>query len=181
MAAAIPAVAAVGQIGLGLYGASNASDNAKAQANAMREQLAFQNKVLEINQKVSDSQFKDAIARGEEEVAANSGRARKILAAQTVALAAQGVDISQGAAADVQRETELLSAMDAVKIRNNAWREAYGFKVDAYNQALQGQIARVSTANQVRNTLATGGLQAINSGVGGVLSGAQSIYTGYYK
>jgi hypothetical protein len=60
-----------------------------------------------------------------------------------------------------------------VKIKNNAWREAYGYKVEGYNASLQGKIQEATTRQNIRSTLAAGGLQAVGSVAGGLAQGAE--------
>ena len=49
-------------------------------------------------------------------------------------------------------------------IENNAWREAWGYKVQAVSGQGQAAQTRLAANNVMDNTLLTGGLQAANYG-----------------
>ncbi len=57
--------------------------------------------------------------------------------------------------------------MDALTVKNNAWREAWGYKAQARSYRTQGALSRLASRNEANSTLLTGGLQAVNAGVGG--------------
>jgi len=96
-----------------------------AQANYMK-QVALQ------RQQVADQQSADALARGQ----VNEDKQRQVTASrigtQTAALAAQGTDLS-GSPTDILGDTARAGEQDALTVRNNAAREAWGYKVQANN------------------------------------------------
>lgn len=131
-----------------------------------REAAKGAERMAEFEASLLDSQADDAIARGAEEEAKFRAGVKKLKGSQRVALASQGIDINTGSALAVQEETEVLSELDALTIRNNARREAWGFKT-------QGQLTRAagfgqaqSIRNQATSTLLTG------------VAGAASTYLG---
>jgi hypothetical protein len=56
-----------------------------------------------------------------------------LIGAQRAAYAAHGVDVNVGSPVDVQASTAKLGELDALTIRNNAAREAYGYKIEEGN------------------------------------------------
>lgn len=115
---------------------------------AARAEGDFQAGVLGLNADLADRAAEDAILRGNE--AANRSRAgtRALAGAQRATLAAQGIDINSGTALDLQSETQDLGELDILTISNNAQREAYGFKVEAFNDRQQAKLARMSARNK---------------------------------
>lgn len=79
---------------------------------------------------------------------------------QRVALAQQGIDINTGSAGDIQSETDAISHQDAETIKNNAWREAWGFKTQAAEDRGRGKMALATGRATAFNTMLTGGLNA---------------------
>lgn len=135
---------------------------AYSQSQAMEAQAIYQKTQSEMNAKLADMQAADAIKRGNKNAAQVGKNAKRVLGAQRAALAAQGIDIDSGSAADVQQDTEVLSAMDQMTVKNNAWKEAWGFKVQALNTRAEGDWAMAAGQQAARNTLLTGGMNALS-------------------
>lgn len=150
-----------------------AATGAEAQGN-------YEGAVADQNAGLADAQATDALARGAQAESRHRGGVRQLVGSQRAALAASGVDIGTGSAADVQADAASLGEFDALTIRNNARREAYGFQVDAANARARGAMARTAgrtTAASLRNqgwgTLLTGALETYGLGKGaGVWGGA---------
>lgn len=96
-----------------------------------------------LNGWLADRQAQDARARGEEEVARGRRRAGAIRGAQRAAYAGQGVDVGAGSAADIQDETDFLAKLDEIVTRNNAAREAWGYRVQGRDARMRGDVARM--------------------------------------
>ena len=134
-----------------------------AQSQAMAAQGTYQKSLSEINAQIAETRAQDAIKRGETEANQQRQKTGAIAGAQRVGFAAQGVDIGSGTAQEVQRQTHEQGALDALTIKNNAYREAFGYKVDAINQRSQGQFDAMSAKYNAQATLLTGGMNAASS------------------
>lgn len=134
--------------------------SAYAQSEAYRAQGAFQKTQSEINARLAEIQGKDTIERGEFAARTRKQETRSLTGSQRAALAAQGIDVDVGTAADIQADTQVIGAKDEMMIRNNAWREAWGLRVEAANSRLTGKMANMAGRNAARNTLLTGGMNA---------------------
>lgn len=128
------------------------------QANAMRAQGKYQKQQLDANARLEDLRAQDAIQRGDYASQQHLSQTRGLIGAQRAAFAAQGVEVDSGSALDIQEDTAALGAVDALMLRNNAWREAWGHRVQATDLRGQGYMARLAANNAARNTIATGGL-----------------------
>lgn len=145
--------------------------SAYMQADAQGQQAKFQRNQADLNAKLLDEQGKDAIQRGDS-AALEAGRKRKQLeGSQRAAFAANGVNSTTGSAADIIAESGMLSRQDELTIKNNAWREAWGYRVQANDSRSQGKFAELAGKNQSRDTLLAGGIQAFDYGTRSTGSG----------
>jgi len=114
--------------------------------------------VAESNARIMAIKAQDAIVRGDK-AALKARQATKLLIGdQRAAMGAQGIDLESGSALDIQKETASLGAEESLNIKNNAWREAWGYRVaenDLYGKA---KYSRLTAKNTSRNTILTGGL-----------------------
>lgn len=127
-------------------------------ALALMAQGEFQKNAAYTNASYSDMQAEDAVYRGQKNAENYMKKVNQIQGKQTASLAAQGVDVASGSAAKVQESTHNMGALDASTIRVNAYKEAFGYKTQAINQRLQGDLTGISSAQAANNTLITGGL-----------------------
>lgn len=135
---------------------------AYSQAQAGR----FNQKVARYNAAVAEAQASDALARGAVAEQRYRGQVRTLIGSQRAGYAGQGVDVSRGSAARTQERTAEIGEQDAITIRNNAAREAWGFQVQATDSRMQGDMAR-----------RTGDQQALGS----LLSTGAGFADGYYR
>lgn len=174
--AAGPSVLAIGAI-------SDAYSNSEAK----KAQAAYQEGIYNVDARFADIQAEDSIARGEfaaDEITRRSNKnlaiirtnIKQVKGAQKTALAAQGIETTSGSAADVQVDTEYMGQqdindvtrntnLDVITIKNNAWREAWGFKTQAEIYRGQGRIARQAGDVSARQTLLSGGTKALGYGL----------------
>jgi hypothetical protein len=94
----------------------------------------------------------DVIARGEREAEFATMDLARLRGTQTTALAAQGIDITQGSAAQIAEQTQRFGEQDIEQIRLNAAREAWGIRT-------QAKLNRTAE----RNAAFTQGLAAVSS------------------
>lgn len=143
------ALQAGGQLALGLM-----------QAEAIRAQSRFERGLLQAGARVSRLQEEEALAIGGKEVREQSRRTRRLIGAQRAAFAAEGIEIGAGSPLDIQEQTKTLGALDEMTIRNNAYRQAFGFRQQAIEFGARARISRISARQQARITLLTGALGA---------------------
>jgi len=148
----------------GLNGISSIG-NAYAQSQAIKAQTAYQTSLANINKNFADMASDEALKRGAADVAKVQKQVRVIRGSQRAALAAQGIDIGTGSALEIQRDTENQAAKDIVTIKNNAFRESFGYKVSALEATHSGKFAELTGAFQSKMTLLTGGMDALTGGL----------------
>lgn len=134
-----------------------------SQSQATKASTEFQSQRFELNSKLAELHARDAIIRGAERAKAVKTKAKRIIGSQRVNIAAQGIEVNKGSALDIQLETAEFSALDALTIKNNAFREAAGFRIESIDLKLQGDLTKIAGKAKARNTILSGGLSALTS------------------
>lgn len=147
---------AVNSVGQGVGGYLSSS----GERNLYRQDAAF-----------AEMQAQDAMKRGDYEAMRLLSDARRLAGQQKVGFAASGVKSGVGSAAKTVEDTATLAAMDAAMLKNNAAREAFGYKTKAIDSRLRASLAR----QQGRSSLTQG---ILGAGKAGLYGGA--LYNNYY-
>lgn len=127
--------------GLGYASLGAGAIGAGVSAYAQFAAASYNKKIADFNKKVAQLQAKDAHKRGREASARHRLGVGALMGAQRASLAAQGQDLNDGTALALQLDTAKFGELDALTIRNNASREAWGYQVQATNYGAQGQLA----------------------------------------
>lgn len=136
--------------GLQAFSAYQAGQDAKSMA-AVQAQIAR-------------DQAADAIDRGKVEEEAHRRKVAATLGNQQAALGANLVELGSGSASDILADTAMLGELDALTIRNNAEREAYGYESRARVSEYEGaQAARKGTFDAVGSLLSGAGSTMVAS------------------
>jgi hypothetical protein len=139
---AIALGAALGGTALSVVGQVKAGNAAKRAGEAQQRAANSQADLADYNAAVAEVQAQDAIARGAEDESRFRQGVRTLIGSQRAGFAAGNVDVGFGSAVDVQADAAMLGELDALTIRTNAAREAWGYKVQAEDLRRRGQIAR---------------------------------------
>ncbi len=137
------------------------------QAKSTKQLGRYKQQTENENADFLDIQAKDAILRGDRASNDLKLKTKGLIGRQRAAMAAQGIDIGDGSALDIQEDTAGQGAMDALTIKNNAWRESFGFGMQARARRRAGSLEMLAAKNEANATLLTGGLKAVEQGVGG--------------
>lgn len=137
-AMAVPTVAAAGTAAAGLTTAQMISLGLSAAGAATSAIGAYQQAkvagdVAARNAKIADLQAEDALRRGENEAAELRRRVAATKSAQRVSLAAKGLDLTYGTAADLQDQTDFFGESDVATVRTNARKEAWSRRSQSTN------------------------------------------------
>lgn len=127
---------------------------------SQREDAKTRRDIAKFNARMDELRAEDARIRGEELAAISRGKTKKLRGSQRAVLAASGVDVGTGSAADIQAETEDIGEFEAVTIKNNAMREAFGFKTKGAQEELKGELAFRAGTSRATETFLTGGVRA---------------------
>lgn len=134
------ATAGIAMMGLG----------AGMQASAFKASGKSQEALANYNAELGRLKATDAITRGEIAVDKQHILGRKVIGSQRAAFAASGVDITDpdSTAVNTFADTAATSELDALTIRTNAAREAWGYRMTAQNDQALGRIARAEGDNK---------------------------------
>lgn len=174
LAAAGSGIEILGQLAAGHRAdmAANVNAGTVAQMSELNAQLIEQGSDLnagvhDFNVAALEAQATDAIQRGKESELIFRQKLKQTIGSQRASFAAQGVDVGSGSPADVQADTARQGELDAITIRTNAAREAWGYSTQAQGETLQAAATRRLGTLQARNTRDVGRIQALNARVSG--------------
>ena len=145
--------------GFGIQGVADLG-SAYAESESIKAQGDYQRSISQMNADLANQQALDAQKRGEGAARDQRRETMQKVGAQRAALAESGVDVGSGSAAQMQLDTELVGVQDERTLRNNAVREAWGFRSQAANSMAQGDFASITARGQATQTLLNGGMRA---------------------
>lgn len=144
---------------------------AKQQADALSAQGEYGERQAAINNRLANMQADDTLARGDQQANQIGRNTRKIAGAQRAGFAAQGIALDSGSAQDIQVETAEMGALDQLTVRNNAAREAWGYRVQGQQGVFSAQNQAEGNRRAGQATLLTGGMNAANAIAQGFANG----------
>jgi hypothetical protein len=128
-------------------GSIKAAKAAKKVGLANQRAAESQAELADYNAAVADIQSQDAIDRGQETEQRFRTQVRGAIGSQRTGFAAGNIDVGFGSAVDVQADAAYLGELDALTIRTNAAREAWGYKVQSVDYRKRGDILRKEGVN----------------------------------
>jgi len=131
--------------GTRMLGAYNAAD-------AQRSSLDYQAAVAANNATIAQDKASIATDNGQIAVGNQELKAAQLASTQKANMAANGVDITQGSAANVSQSTQMMAQRDTDQIQTNALREAWGYTTQAADdtsnaKALSSMSSSISPIN----------------------------------
>jgi hypothetical protein len=133
--AATAATVASGAIGA--YGAIQSGQ-------AQKKQARYQSAVERNNSQIATWQAQDATQRGQIEEQRQRLATARLRGSQRAAMASNGIEVGSGSPLDVLMDTAQLGELDALTIRSNAEREAYGFRSQSGNLMAQAGLTQMA-------------------------------------
>lgn len=115
------------------------------------------------NARLAEQAAADAQARGAVEESAHRRRVSQIQGAQRVAIGASGATVDVGTPMSILEDTAQFGELDALTIRNNAAREAFGLRTRATGIRLAGRSEARQGVLGAGGTLVTGAARGIGS------------------
>jgi hypothetical protein len=138
---------------------------------ASNQQANYQAEVENQNQKTALLAAADAIHRGDIAETAARTRTRLLISKQRAGYAAAGIDLSSGTPVEVTADTAMFGEMDALTIRNDAAREAWGYVAQSEDFKRRAALVKSAARNNAGSSLLTGGSTALNQYSAGINSG----------
>lgn len=112
------------------------------QGNAASAAAGYNAKVAAQNAELQRQNAQYAGAQGEQNVAAAGAENKARLAAIEAQQGASGVDVGSGSFSQVRQSASKLGMLNALNLRSEAARKAYGFQTDAVNYEAQGRLSK---------------------------------------
>jgi hypothetical protein len=165
MGAALAPVAAIAGLGGGLLSGLGAYSSMEAQsANA-----AFQAQVAANNAQIAKQNFGLQIQSGEEAVSNDEMKLRTQLGTIKAGQAASGVDVNSGSFVSARTGAAETGTLDALTMRSNNARQAYGYEVQATSDTAESELltAQSQQAAAAAPLAGIGSLLSSTSTVGG--------------
>lgn len=125
-------VASAGAAAVGTMGAIKAGE-------AQKEAADYNANVAKTNAAIANQNAVHATQAGEEQAAMREQRTRATIGAIKANQAAGNIDVNSGSAVDVRSSAAALGELDAINIRANAARQAYGYQTQGASFTAQGQ------------------------------------------
>lgn len=141
------------------------------QLNANAAEQNYQAQIAINNQSVATSNARLQMASGEEQTFAAGLKNRQNIGAIKAGQAASGIDVNSGSAVDVRSSADELGQLDALTVRSNAAREAYGYKVQASNFGAEAESDKFAASNDIiagKEAKEAGDIAAVGSILGGI-------------
>lgn len=137
-----------------------------ASSIAAAQQARYQAEVADRNARIENDAARDALERGRIEDKKLQERTAQLMGEQNAALAANGIDIAFGSAANVRGDAAVIGQQDAATLRENSMRETRGFEINAANYRASAQASRqaasgalINGAFQIGSTILGGAMQ----------------------
>lgn len=124
---------ATASVAMSAAGAASGAIGAYYSAKSSKLSLQTQAALAEINARIAEQGAQSALMAGQQQVAAQTLRAGQIKSSQRAAMAANGVDLGVGSAAETQASTDIMKEIDKNQIEANAVRSAFGYRTQAVN------------------------------------------------
>ncbi|HRD87248.1 MAG TPA: hypothetical protein PK752_03165 [Accumulibacter sp.] len=164
----IGSLSLIGQAGGAITSAIGSKFEAASKKSSLNAQAGLANtsaRIAETNARIAELGAQTALQQGESQVAKLTLQAGNLKASQRTTMAANGIDIGQGSAAELQASTDIMKEIDANTLTANAIRHAFGYQTQATNARTQGVNARNAALAQ----------QAAASGISPGMAGATSL------
>lgn len=119
--------------GLQVAGAVNGVIGAYNQSKANKAAYEYQAAVQRNNAQIAEWQAQDAITRGQKAEQSQRLKVAQIKSSQRAGFAARGIALDEGSALNILNDTDYMGNLDALTLRDNAAKEAWGYRTQGAN------------------------------------------------
>lgn len=167
----------IGAIGSGIGGFFSAQAD-KSKLKLQQSYLDAQAYTADTNAKIAELGAKSALLQGQQRTAALTLQAGQLKSKQRVALAANGVDLGEGSAAEQLASTEVMKEIDKSVIEANTIQTAWGYRMQATNFSNQAIGSRAGATATGR---LAGSISPFSTGLSAMLNSATTVAPQWYK
>ncbi len=167
----------LGNLGIGasIGQAIGAAVGAFITANATSYVLEKQAEINRLNQGRMQLGYESALRAGESQISKVTREAGAVKAKQKTAMAANGVSLGQGSAAEITASTEINKKLDVKNIQANALANSWGYSTQATQYGMQASLQQMGAGYQSSTAVS----QTISSGLESIGTVADRWY--YYN
>lgn len=154
------AIGAVAGIASGVIGGISSYQQGKQQ----QAMYNYQAKVAEENAKIANKNAATERQTGIEEARLQRMKTLQAVGSQQAAMAANGMDVTQGTSLDIIEDTAAMGELDALQIQTNYERKAQSYEAQANNFNNQASMDVIAG----KNAYTAGQIKAVQTGLNGV-------------
>lgn len=140
-------------------------------AKSKKSQLEFEASIAETNARLSETAAQQELRRGEFEIGQVTRKAGQVKGSQRASMAANGIDLGVGSAAELQASTDLMKEVDRNQIEANAISSAWGYRTQATNYQNEARMSRAGASS----------INAGSAAYGSLLGSAGSVSSQWYQ
>lgn len=132
--------------------------------------------IARLNAQMMERQAQGVLRSAEKAIVTKTMQAGQVKSSQRAALAANGIAVGVGSAAEVQASTDIVKEIDKNQIKSNAVADAWGYRQKAVGyegDALMSLASRQSANTVLGSTLLSGASQVANNYM---LMGAHGVF-----
>lgn len=157
----------------GFFGAGTQKANLRGQA-AVAEANA---RIYDTNAHLAELSAQSVLEQGQRQVGTLTMKAGQLKSKQRTALAANGVDVGEGNAAEILASTDIMKEIDTNTLTANAARSAWGYRTSAINMQTQASNSRIDAmSKRAMGSAINPGMSAATSLLGSAGAVASSWY-----
>ncbi|MEX3628261.1 MAG: hypothetical protein VB138_01115 [Burkholderia sp.] len=153
----------------------------------------------DFNASIAELGAQSALSAGQQQIATQTLKAGQLKSSQRAAMAANGVDLGEGSAAEVQQSGDIVKDIDMDTLRANAARAAMGYRVQGMQAQLGSQLSALNTETNAKiqamnlrtgagnanisatmNEGSAAGISPIGSGTVSLIGGAGDVAKSWY-
>ena len=145
---------------------------AMQQAQAANDAADYEKAVQRNNNVMAERAKADTLQRGKREEVLRRHQITQDVATKKSQLSASGFDVNTGSALTAQSDVAAMGQVEALTIRSNTQREAYGIDVGNNKERAESGGRVMGFKNQAKASLISGASSVISAGYKGYSSGA---------
>ncbi|WP_291774273.1 hypothetical protein [Castellaniella sp.] len=130
--------------------------------------------VGDYNAKMAELGAQSALLTGQNQVMQQTLRAGQVAGTQRAVMAARGVDLGEGSAAEVQASTEMMKDIDTHTIQYNAMGQALGYREQGMNAKLQSGVQAMNVQSNAEMGALSQRSQAVGLNATGAMESASA-------
>lgn len=157
--------------GLSVVGALTGAIGSFFSAQSAKSAAQFQSEMSAINARMAERSAQSVLSQGQQQIGALTLKAGQLKSSQRANMAANGLDLGEGSAAEVQASTDIMKSIDSNTINANAVRAANAARTQSVNYANQSLLQGASAAS----------MSPFSAGASSLLTSASGVASSWYS